>query len=99
MRRLNTGRFTRAKKILRRLVPEPVLKARKLRRGKQYFSGRSYEEIFQKIHEDNHWNNDESVSGGGSTLEFTRSIPSELEDWLTRNNVSSFADIPCGDFN
>lgn len=56
-------------------------------------------EIFAEIHERNEWDDSESVSGGGSTLQATRSLRTELPNILRRYSVRSMVDVPCGDFN
>lgn len=99
MSRMNTGRYKRAKKIVSKLIPKRILLWQRIRRNQKHFGDRDYREIFVRIYEENHWNNSESFSGGGSTVDFTESIRSELEEWLRRNQIRSLVDIPCGDFN
>ncbi len=63
------------------------------------FAGKSTEEVFQEIFEKNHWEQTESVSGPGSSLEQTREIVKELPEVLATFQVNSLLDVPCGDFN
>lgn len=57
------------------------------------------QDIFTKIYDDNHWQNDESVSGHGSTLEATSAIRSALPVLLEHYGVTSMVDVACGDLN
>lgn len=73
-----------------------------------FFKRRQYNEMLTKnnlkdkfmyIHENNLWASNESKSGTGSEVEYTKPI----RDWLTENvprlNINVFVDAPCGDFN
>ncbi|MAE30859.1 MAG: hypothetical protein CMO43_04580 [Verrucomicrobiales bacterium] len=57
------------------------------------------EERFRHIYETNHWNEAESVSGPGSTLEETEPIRRELPALLAELGAASLLDLPCGDFH
>jgi hypothetical protein len=57
------------------------------------------EQIFAKIYKENLWQNKESVSGRGSTLNWTTNLRKNLSLVLTELNVKTFLDLPCGDFN
>ncbi|MEE2942796.1 MAG: class I SAM-dependent methyltransferase [Verrucomicrobiota bacterium] len=57
------------------------------------------EERFRHIYETNHWNDAESVSGPGSTLEETEPIRRELPAMLAELSAASLLDLPCGDFH
>lgn len=57
------------------------------------------EDRFTKIYHSNHWNNFESRSGEGSTLENTENIRVELPRILELYKISKMLDAPCGDFN
>jgi len=54
---------------------------------------------FTKIYLENHWNDSESRSGEGSTLENTQNVRNELPKVLTKYKITSMLDAPCGDFN
>jgi SAM-dependent methyltransferase len=56
-------------------------------------------EIFEKIYQHNGWNNTESVSGSGSTLEETAELRRFLPHVLDAFDVKTMLDIPCGDFH
>jgi hypothetical protein len=60
---------------------------------------RDLETVFQRISEVNHWGNAESVSGDGSTLEYTYNLRHELAKFLRAFKIGSMCDAPCGDFN
>lgn len=55
--------------------------------------------IFQMIHRLNVWDNPESVSGPGSTLDYTASLRRHLPVVFRQFCVQSFFDAPCGDFH
>ena len=55
--------------------------------------------IFSDIYRQNGWSCPESVSGGGSTLEYTQAIRQELPLLVGTLGVRSFLDLPCGDFH
>lgn len=55
--------------------------------------------IFSHIYKHNLWENEESVSGRGSTLARTGLIRKELPSLLKELNARSLLDAPSGDFN
>jgi SAM-dependent methyltransferase len=54
---------------------------------------------FTAIYRNNLWNNEESRSGGGSTVRRTAQIRNKLPALLKENNIKSICDAGCGDFN
>ena len=60
---------------------------------------RKYEDEFTKIFASRYWASEESVSGGGSTLEATSRLRAILPAILKEKKISSLLDVPCGDFN
>jgi hypothetical protein len=56
-------------------------------------------EVFTNYYRENFWANPETVSGGGSTLEYTENIRKELPKILTQYKIKIFLDAPCGDFH
>lgn len=54
--------------------------------------------IFLDIYEKNYWDEISSLSGPGSSLEFTQSLRNTLPDLVAELGVTSILDIPCGDF-
>ena len=55
--------------------------------------------IFTEIYRKNIWGNKESVSGCGSTLEYTENLRKDLPLLVDRFSLQSIYDAPCGDFN
>ena len=55
--------------------------------------------MFTEIYRNNLWNNEESLSGGGSTLNRTATIRSGLQTLLAELGIRSLCDAGCGDFN
>jgi SAM-dependent methyltransferase len=56
-------------------------------------------EIFAGYWRSNHWRNEESRSGDGSTLAYTLPLRQQLPAVLARHGIRSMLDLPCGDFN
>jgi SAM-dependent methyltransferase len=54
---------------------------------------------FTAIYKRNLWNNEESLSGGGSTIRRTVKLRQALPDLLHSYNIKSICDAGCGDFN
>jgi SAM-dependent methyltransferase len=60
---------------------------------------KSTEYIFQQIYLNNVWRCDETRSGPGSTLSSTTLLRQNLVEVLTKLNVKTIVDAPCGDIN
>ena len=60
---------------------------------------KDYGERFTYYYEKNIWGNNESVSGKGSTKEYTKNLRKDLEKIFMDYNIQSITDAPCGDFN
>jgi len=56
-------------------------------------------EVFKSKYLRNAWEDEETVSGPGSTLKYTESIRSTLPELLRRHSIGTFLDAPCGDYN
>ena len=56
-------------------------------------------EKFAQIYKNNLWNNEESWSGGGSTVSRTTEIKAQLPELFRRKEIVTFCDAGCGDFN
>jgi 2-polyprenyl-3-methyl-5-hydroxy-6-metoxy-1,4-benzoquinol methylase len=56
-------------------------------------------DVFSDIYHNNGWQNDESVSGHGSTLKVTEHIRAELPKLFKELKIKTVLDIPCGDYN
>ncbi|RZK26447.1 MAG: class I SAM-dependent methyltransferase, partial [Flavobacterium sp.] len=55
--------------------------------------------IFSAIHEENYWRSEESVSGIGSEANQTKELSAGLVHVLSKYNIETLLDVPCGDFN
>jgi 2-polyprenyl-3-methyl-5-hydroxy-6-metoxy-1,4-benzoquinol methylase len=60
---------------------------------------KSHKTIFEDIHKNGGWRNDESVSGSGSMLRNAKNIVELLPIIFQQYNIRTVLDIPCGDFN
>jgi len=63
------------------------------------FYGEKRAHVFSSIYRQNHWADAESVSGPGSTLHNTSLISDALLQVISRYQIKTLLDIPCGDFN
>jgi hypothetical protein len=59
----------------------------------------SLEDRFTAIYKSNYWGSNESISGTGSTLEYTANIRKSLPVLFKDFNIESVLDAPCGDFH
>ena len=87
------------KEVARRVMPRPLVAAIKAVRHRREFGGLDHAQVFAKIHAENLWRNDESVSGNGSTVAATAALRTALRDWLAAHRPRTFVDMACGDFN
>jgi hypothetical protein len=55
--------------------------------------------VFENIMALNRWSGDESRSGPGSTLAYTRHLRPHLESFIKDFQIGAMFDAPCGDFN
>lgn len=60
---------------------------------------RNLEDQFTFYYENNTWGDNESVSGRGSTIEYTNTLRKSLRELFSSYNIKSIVDAPCGDFN
>ena len=56
-------------------------------------------ERFRLIYEKNLWRNSQSASGSGSTRKFTRNIRKAIPEVVSKLQIRSIFDAPCGDLN
>lgn len=56
-------------------------------------------DTFNHVYKTNHWMNNESISGEGSSRLQTAVIERELPGILASYGINSLLDVPCGDFN
>jgi hypothetical protein len=59
----------------------------------------SKEAVFTGIYKSNYWENEESISGLGSTLIQTELLRSKFPELLKTYSINSVFDSPCGDLN
>lgn len=55
--------------------------------------------VFTTIYEENSWKSGESVSGPGSTIEYTKNIVKEIPRIINDLKLRQILDAPCGDYN
>jgi hypothetical protein len=87
------GLLKTIKKVIR--YPLTFLKERKFDKSILVFS--NTEEKFTWIYKNNYWGY-ESVSGTGSTITYTENIRQELPKLISKFDIKSILDAPCGDF-
>jgi len=63
------------------------------------FNFANRKKIFTAIWKNNYWLDNESQSGPGSTLSYTKNIRRKLPRLFDAYNIKSIFDAPCGDFN
>ncbi|MCW9707132.1 class I SAM-dependent methyltransferase [Fodinibius salsisoli] len=61
--------------------------------------GLSMQDTFKEIHQNNHWQGEESLSGEGSSRQQTAKLFTKLPELLRKYNINSMLDLPCGDFS
>ena len=66
---------------------------------KKMFALNNAEDRFTLMYEKNYWRNEETVSGAGSTIEYTENLRNKLPELFEKFSVQTIFDAPCGDFN
>lgn len=56
-------------------------------------------QIFTDYFNQNFWDNSETKSGDGSTLDYTKNLREQLPILIEQLKISSIIDAPCGDFH
>ncbi|MBX2881309.1 MAG: hypothetical protein KTR32_15305 [Granulosicoccus sp.] len=74
-------------------------RAARRRRYQQMLKAGTASERFTEIYQHNLWNDQESVSGSGSSLDTTRTVRAKLPELIRQHQIKHFLDAPCGDFN
>ena len=69
------------------------------RRGRKLAKIGNTEDRFTHIFEQNRWKDPESISGSGSSFEYTENIRKEIPRLLECFGVTRILDAPCGDYN
>lgn len=84
---------------MKRLMPMLESARYIFNRLKEPFSPKTRASIFTEIHRKNYWQDEETVSGPGSSLARTAVIRTQLPDFLFGLGAESLLDAACGDFN
>jgi len=83
-----------------RAVPARLATYRRRAKFKSDFLALETPELrFTRIHEKNYWAGSDSISGTGSSVEYTANLRSQLPQVFARFSIQSVLDAPCGDFN
>jgi SAM-dependent methyltransferase len=77
----------------------PTIAERRFAEARDKLCGLIAQEIFNFIYQTNLWSSSEALSGVGSELDATANIRSQLPPVLKDMGVSTFLDLPCGDFS
>lgn len=86
------------KGILFLILLYPIKLAKKKTLELKILFAKSPEKKFQIIFRNNYWNENETVSGEGSTMDNTENIRNVMPKILIELNIKSILDVPCGDF-
>jgi Methyltransferase domain len=89
--------FTAGIDAARRALPSPVLTW--LRSQMVRNLGGTPGEVFSEIHRRNIWGYQETVSGSGSTLQYTEGLRQSLPGLLGELGIRTLLDLPCGDLH
>lgn len=88
------------KNIIKKFLPEPVERLlRSYYYDKEKFALKNADAVFSVISHKNLWLSEESLSGGGSTLQATQSIRTFLATFIEECAIKTMLDVPCGDYN
>lgn len=83
--------------FLLRLPSAIKFRLNRLLHEKLLFRLASKENVFTSIWRNNYWGSDESLSGPGSTLDYTQEIRQKMPSMFGEYNIKSVFDAPCGD--
>jgi hypothetical protein len=92
-----TAFFTACIDVARRTLPAPILTWLRSQMVRNLHGGPR--EVFTEIFQRNIWGYQETVSGGGSTLHYTRKLRETLPELIGDLNIGTLLDLPCGDFH
>lgn len=68
-------------------------------RRRKIFKHDKAEDRFTAIYNNNYWRSDESISGSGSTLDYTVNLRKKLPALFEKHQIKQVLDAPCGDYN
>ncbi len=86
-------------KLLTLYLPIGSARAARRRQYRKMLKAETASERFEQIYSQNLWNDRDSVSGRGSSLETTHNVRSRLPEIFSEYGVKRFLDAPCGDFH
>jgi hypothetical protein len=75
------------------------LRIQRYRENRRFAQIGGAKEVFTHHYQQNEWGDQESISGPGSTLEYTANLRAKLPELCERLGVRPLLDAPCGDFN
>ncbi len=90
------------KSFLKKIIPNILLdykQKQSYRKDNSRFRGKTTEETFKTIYNENLWGSSESISGQGSILELSKNAIQAINTIIEYYNITSILDLPCGDFN
>ncbi len=83
------------KNIIKKFLPEPVERLlRSYYYDKEKFALKNADAVFSVISHKNLWLSEESLSGGGSTLQATQSIRTFLATFIEECAIKTMLDVP-----
>ena len=65
----------------------------------KFFKKKNLKKKFSIIYNNNYWDNEESISGPGSTLKNTKNLRRSLNIIIKKYKIKTVFDAPCGDCN
>ena len=87
------------KQLLLRLPSIISFRLNRLLHEKILFKLASKENVFTSIWRNNYWGSGESLSGPGSTLDYTQEIRNKMPVMFNAMGIKSVFDAPCGDMH
>lgn len=78
---------------------QKIIRARRKKGILSQYGVKDRQELFTHYFETNLWGSEESVSGPGSTIEYTENIQKEIPLLIERLGIKKILDAPCGDYN
>ncbi len=92
--------------IIKKIIPIAAKKQywrylkrkQKAKKKRISFKGKTPKEAFTYIYNTNHWNGQESISGGGSDAMHTKIVIKSINVLVKELEIKSILDVPCGDF-
>ena len=82
-------------KIISKILRYPKRYLLKLK----FFKAKNLNKKFSIIYKNNYWDNKESISGPGSTIENTKNLRQVLNKIIKKYKIKTIFDAPCGDCN